>query len=69
MLVNMIIASSELKKGEYKCPDCGKSVYFYVMGEVKEVHCKNCCSLIDLVWHDKKKKYLSPNLMQSLKYW
>lgn len=55
---------SELKKGMYECPDCGTSVYFYVMGDIKEVHCKNCDSLIDLVWHDKKKKYLSPNLLQ-----
>lgn len=54
---------SELKNGQYQCPNCGKTTYFKVLGEVKDLKCKTCESWIDLKWHKKYKKYLSLNLI------
>jgi predicted RNA-binding Zn-ribbon protein involved in translation (DUF1610 family) len=54
----------ELKPARYLCPNCGTSASFYVMGELKETHCRNCKSIIDLQWNDKKKQYVSANLIK-----
>lgn len=54
----------ELKPARYLCPNCGTRASFYVMGELKETHCRNCKSIIDLQWNDKKKQYVSANLIK-----
>ena len=55
---------TELKPAYYQCPDCDTTASFYVMGDLKEASCKNCGSVIDLVWNEKKKKYVSINLVK-----
>ena len=59
-----LLPITDLKPAQYSCPNCGTSAYFYVMGDLKEVYCKDCKSPIDLVWHEEKKKYLSANLIR-----
>lgn len=53
-----------IKPGKYECASCGTIAGFYVCGDIKELCCKNCKSVIDLIWHDKKEIYLSPNLIK-----
>lgn len=55
---------TKLQPAYYKCPNCGTTATFYVMGNLREANCKSCGSLIDLVWNDKKKKYESINLIK-----
>ncbi|MBB6217534.1 ribosomal protein S27E [Anaerosolibacter carboniphilus] len=45
--------------GAYKCPKCNASATFKVSNEVSVVPCKNCHSPIDLVYNDKKDKFVS----------
>lgn len=52
----------ELVRARYECPNCGYKANFYVSGELKNVKCKGCDSDIDLIYHEKKKMYLSANL-------
>lgn len=54
----------ELKPARYQCPNCNTGASFYVMNDLKEVNCKGCGSLIDLIWHDKKQQYVSANLIK-----
>lgn len=58
------IPISELKLALYECPNCGAKADFFIMGDLKEVHCKKCASVIDLVWNEKKKRYMSANLVE-----
>lgn len=55
---------TKLQPAYYKCPNCGTTATFYVMGNLREANCKSCGSLIDLVWNDKKKEYVSINLIK-----
>jgi ribosomal protein L37AE/L43A len=54
----------DLKAAAYQCPNCGKYASFFVKEGLKIVKCKNCQSDIDLVYHEKKDKYLSINLTE-----
>lgn len=54
----------EIKPAKYMCPNCGINASFYIMGDLQEVHCRDCKSVIDLIWNDKKKQYMSPNLIR-----
>ncbi|KGK88012.1 hypothetical protein [Clostridium sp. HMP27] len=54
----------EIKPARYQCPNCNTTASFYVMNDLKEVNCKGCGSLIDLIWHEKKEQYVSANLIK-----
>ncbi|MBB6215625.1 ribosomal protein S27E [Anaerosolibacter carboniphilus] len=45
--------------GSYKCPKCNTTATFKVSNEVSFVPCKCCHSPIDLVYNDKKDKFVS----------
>lgn len=53
-----------IKYAKYTCPNCNTRAGFYVANDLNEVRCKVCDSPIDLVWHDKKKVFLSANLIE-----
>lgn len=53
-----------IKYAKYTCPNCNTRAGFYVANDLNEVICKGCDSPIDLVWHDKKKVFLSANLIE-----
>lgn len=53
-----------IKYAKYTCPNCNTRAGFYVANDLNEVRCKDCDSPIDLVWHDKKKVFLSANLIE-----
>lgn len=53
----------DLKDAKYICPNCGKSAYFKVLGDIKDIKCNGCSSWIDFTWHKKYKKYLSLNMI------
>lgn len=57
------IPISELKLAIYECPNCNAKADFFIMGDLAEVRCKKCASVIDLVWNEKKRKYISANLV------
>jgi ribosomal protein L37AE/L43A len=54
----------KLKPAAYTCPNCGYKASFYVKDGLDIVKCKNCDSDIDLMYHEKKDKYLSANLIK-----
>lgn len=58
------IPISELKIALYECPNCGVKADFFIMGDLNEVRCKKCASVIDLVWNEKKRRYISANLVE-----
>lgn len=58
------IPISELKVALYECPNCGTKADFFIMGDLNEVRCKKCASVIDLVWNEKKRRYISANLAE-----
>ncbi|KZL94332.1 hypothetical protein [Clostridium magnum] len=58
------IPISELKLALYECPNCGVKADFFIMGDLEEVHCKKCASVIDLIWNEKRKRYISANLLE-----
>lgn len=53
-----------LKPATYICPNCGYKANFYVKDGLNIVKCKNCDGDIDLIYHEKKEKYLSANLIK-----
>lgn len=53
-----------LKPATYICPNCGYKANFYVKDGLDIVKCKNCDGDIDLIYHEKKEKYLSANLIK-----
>ena len=57
----------KLEHAEYNCPNCGNYSKFMVANDLKEATCINCKSPIDLLWHDKRKRYLSANLFDKRK--
>lgn len=54
---------NEVKEGKYICPNCGKSAYFKVLGNLKDVKCNCCGSWIDFTWHKKQKRFVSLNMV------
>lgn len=58
------LPQEKLKHGFYSCPNCSVTGTFYVMGEANEIKCKSCKADIDIMWHEKKKQYLSVNLFK-----
>jgi len=58
------LPAGKLKQAKYQCPNCNAEAAFYTINDLKEVQCKDCGSLIDLVWHEKKERYLSANLIK-----
>jgi DNA-directed RNA polymerase subunit RPC12/RpoP len=58
------IAPAELFNVRYDCASCGQTATFQTDGSLSEVKCKRCSSPIDLIFHEKKNMYLSPNLMR-----
>lgn len=54
-VVNFV--DKQLKNGGYTCPNCGKRVYFKVLGSVAELKCNGCNSYIDLHWHNKHQRF------------
>lgn len=53
-----------LKPAAYICPNCGYKASFHVKEGLNMVKCKNCSGDIDLLYHEKKEKYLSANLVK-----
>lgn len=53
-----------LKAATYICPNCEYKANFYVKDGLDIVKCKNCDGGIDLIYHEKKEKYLSANLIK-----
>ncbi len=53
-----------IKPAAYVCPKCNASSYLFVVDGLEQIPCKFCKADIDLVWHEKQEKYVSPNMLK-----
>ena len=58
-----VLEPEKIKLAEYTCPNCGKKAVFAIHGDnFRDLLCKECESIIDMVYIDKLDKWLSANL-------